>query len=120
MKRTELVRKTPLKAKAPMKRTACAMRQAPLKAVSAKRVVENRERAKMLAPRRAEQTWCAKCGRTTTELDGHELLSRGRRGSITDASNVVLICRFPCHDWITTHPTEAEAQGWALKTEVAS
>lgn len=59
--------------------------------------------------------WCARCGWSTTrieDLDAHELRSRARGGSITDPANVALLCR-TCHDYITTHPVVAAAEGWA-------
>lgn len=58
-----------------------------------------------------DQPVCIRCFRARS-TDVHELKSRGRGGSITDETNVVAICR-PCHNWITTHPAEAEAQGWS-------
>lgn len=43
-------------------------------------------------------------------LDAHEVLTRGRGGSIVDPANIILICRFH-HDFLTTHPAEAAALG---------
>jgi hypothetical protein len=42
--------------------------------------------------------------------DGHEVLSRGRGGSITDPGNGVPLCRTG-HTWVTEHPAGAEALG---------
>ena len=43
-------------------------------------------------------------------VDCHELLSRGRGGSILDESNIITCCR-ACHSWITDHPAEATKLG---------
>lgn len=59
----------------------------------------------------SDQPVCIRCFRARS-TDVHELKSRARGGSITDESNVVAICR-ACHNYITTHPAEAEAQGWS-------
>lgn len=57
-------------------------------------------------------------------VDIHELVSRGRGGSIVDEKNLLAVCRFPCHSRITTPPpanlvitggvSEAEFLGLAL------
>lgn len=106
MKRSSLTRKTPLGGGSWLRRT-------PIAAVSAKRARENRVRTVVLAPLRAEQPWCARCGRTGVGLDAHELLSRARGGSVTDRGNIVLLCREPCHRWVTENPAAAEAEGWS-------
>lgn len=74
---------------------------------------ELRIRRHVIADMFAESPWCARCGQAGAPLDGHELLSRARGGSITDRSNIVLLCR-DCHTFITTHPDVAELEGWAL------
>lgn len=43
-------------------------------------------------------------------LDAHEVLTRGRGGSIVDPANIILVCRFH-HSWIDDHPAEAAALG---------
>lgn len=48
-------------------------------------------------------------------VDVHELLSRGRGGSITDKANCCTGCRY-CHDAVTQNPTTAEARGFLLKS----
>lgn len=86
------------------------VRRTPLKPVSAKRAVENRQRRKM-----ADERWpdgppkCAvpNCHRLADDL--HEVLSRARGGSITDPTNTVPLCR-GCHTVITD--TEPE---WAYE-----
>ena len=84
-----------------------------MRQVSLKRELENRKRRRVIAELYAESPWCARCGRASLMLDGHELLSRARGGSITNPDNIVLLCR-PCHSHITTHPDVAELEGWAL------
>lgn len=45
--------------------------------------------------------------------DVHELKRRSQGGSILDRKNLITICR-PCHNWVTTHPHEAEMLGLHL------
>lgn len=40
----------------------------------------------------------------------HEVLTRARGGDPTDKSNILCLCR-QCHQWVTTHETEARALG---------
>lgn len=77
---------------------------------SPKRAKELRERKKMLRERFGPDPSCARCGKWAH--DAHEFLSRARGGSITDPDNIILLCR-PCHTWVTTHPRDAQAQGWS-------
>lgn len=86
-------------------------RHSPIKAQSVKRQREQRLRAKMLRDTFGPNPSCARCGGPAD--DAHELLSRARGGSITDPANCVPLCRAD-HSWITTHPVEAAAEGWAL------
>lgn len=48
--------------------------------------------------------------------DVHEVLSRGRGGSITDPDNCIAVCR-PCHDWIGQHPALAQELGLLASTK---
>lgn len=52
-------------------------------------------------------------GCTGHAVDVHELLSRGRGGSITARANCVTGCRH-CHEKVTQNPAEAEKRGWLL------
>lgn len=63
------------------------------------------------APRCQAQVLC----RGDQAQDVHERLSRARGGDICDPvqSHAMTICR-PCHNWVTTHPAEAEAMRLAL------
>jgi 5-methylcytosine-specific restriction endonuclease McrA len=62
--------------------------------------------AKMLA----DSPVCQRCHRASS-VDIHELKSRARGGSIIEPDNLVAVCR-GCHNWITTHPKEAQETGW--------
>lgn len=53
---------------------------------------------------------CQRCHKAQA-TDVHELKSRARGGSITDLTNLAILCR-PCHHWITTNPKAAHEQGW--------
>jgi len=55
----------------------------------------------------AELVPSVRCG---GPLDAHEVLSRGRGGSIYDAANIVSICRMH-HRWVGEHPDAANALG---------
>ncbi len=56
---------------------------------------------------------CRLCHRERA-VDAHELLMRSQGGSITDAANIVPLCR-ACHDWIHAHPRLAYMQGWLIR-----
>jgi len=58
----------------------------------------------------SERPTCQKC-MSARSHDVHEIKSRARGGSITDLKNLVCLCR-SCHNWVTSHPEEAHAQGW--------
>lgn len=87
-------------------------RKTPLRYRSAKRERLYVQRRLLVAVLLDERPICQypRCARRS--VDVHELLSRARGGSIVDRTNCVAICR-EHHDWITTHPAEAEATGWA-------
>lgn len=46
-------------------------------------------------------------------VDVHEVLTRGRGGSITDARNCLTACR-ACHTWVTDNPRPAQCLGFVL------
>lgn len=70
-----------------------------------------KERVPLVKQMLEEQPICMRC-RTNPSDDVHEIVSRARGGSITDRANLVCLCR-RCHSWVTTHPKEAEAEGWS-------
>jgi hypothetical protein len=91
-----------------------------LRRTSKKRQTENRVRKRVMLETFGRYPRCAGCG-PLAELgietgcngwadDAHEILSRARGGSITDPANVIPLGR-RCHDYVTTHPREAEAAG---------
>lgn len=92
-----------------MKRSPLA-RRTPLRAVSARRVKENRQRRKMTDALFPDRPKCSvpRCPSLADDL--HEPLTRARGGSITDPGNACPLCR-PHHDQITFAP-ESEL-GWA-------
>lgn len=49
----------------------------------------------------ADEPLCQRCQQAYA-IDVHELLPRGRGGSIVDRDNLVVLCR-DCHDQITDH-----------------
>ena len=95
----------------PLRSTKPLKRNTPVKPVSAKRAKEQRQRTRMLTEVYGTNPPCARCGGPAD--DAHELLSRARGGSIIDPTNIVPLCRAD-HRWITEHPAEAAAEGWAL------
>lgn len=58
----------------------------------------------------ADNPLCQRCW-AKPAVDVHEIVSRARGGSILDVNNLAVLCR-GCHDWITTHPADAQAEGW--------
>jgi len=72
-----------------------------------------RERRKLVAEM-LEDAVCARCEQARAS-EVHELLSRARGGSILDRDNCVALCH-DCHFWVTTHPRDAETQGWLRKS----
>lgn len=73
-----------------------------------------KERRPLVAAFLDDHPVCAKCCQARA-VDVHELKSRARGGSITDRANLAALCR-RCHEWITTHPAEAEGQGWLVRS----
>lgn len=106
MKRTPLIRRTAMVRTGRLVRTAIAP-------ISTKRVKENRVRRRNLHDAYGDNPTCfiPGCGRPA--VDGHELLSRARGGSITDPENVRPVCR-ECHTRITENPSWAEGLYFAL------
>lgn len=95
-----------------------------MRSISKKRAKVLRERKKLTdAMKREGPVMCQfyeAVGRPLAEIssmpgcgyadDLHEIRSRARGGSITDPANLVPLCR-EHHDWVTTHPLEAEKEG---------
>lgn len=93
-------------------------RGGPLKQRSDKRVAEDREREKAKVVVRQRARGGCEAAPSIAMLYGHdgcagpfdfhEVLTRARGGSITDPTNILMVCR-KHHDWITTHPEMAAA-----------
>lgn len=99
-------RKTPLTPAIPLNR------QKPLRSMSSKRAKQQRDRVKALKSIDADQQVCQRCG-VERATDAHEVRTRARGGSITDLSNIRLLCRV-CHDFLTRSPRQAEAEGFVI------
>lgn len=69
------------------------------------------QRRRFVAEQLALYPMCERCG-TRPSSDVHEVVGRGRGGSILDAQNTRCICRI-CHDYLTQNPAQAEAEGFA-------
>lgn len=140
MKRGKPLKRTPLRSRTSLKRSTVPIRsvektsrgtptsasstkgRAPLKQRSDKMArVYAEERVPLVVRLLAERPWCEACpvyaeadGKGTyvrrRSVDLHEVLSRGRGGSITDEANILCVCR-PCHDRIGHSPKQAEALG---------
>lgn len=55
---------------------------------------------------------CEKCGQARG-TEAHHRKNRSQGGK-WDVANMLLLCHL-CHAWITTHPEEARAKGWAVR-----
>lgn len=51
----------------------------------------------------------------TRAVDPHEIVPRGRGGSIVDGRNILLVCR-TCHIYITEHDVEACELGLSARS----
>ena len=118
MKRAALVRKTPMaRSSSPLETRTPLARSSTLKPQSAarERAYGGPDGRRALVKRLlAEQPRCqirVQC-QGAPAVDVHEIKSRARGGSILDASNCMTTCRC-CHGWVTEHPAEAQAKGWA-------
>lgn len=107
MKRTRLQRGKRLE------RGAELVRRTKIRKVSPKRQAANRLRRKVVDALFPERPACSRpgCGRWADDV--HEPLTRARGGSITDAANMVPLCR-DCHDEITFRPESELAWAYEL------
>lgn len=54
---------------------------------------------------------CSRCGKPADTIQH----AKGRRGDLLlDKRWWIPLCWNPCHSWVTEHPAEATAQGYAL------
>ena len=68
------------------------------------------ERRKIVAELLRDQPLCQRCA-VAYASDVHEIKTRARGGSITDPTNLAVMCR-PCHTFITQNPAQGKAEGW--------
>lgn len=111
-----LVRRTPLARRALLTNTSLTTR-IPLRSrtaiapVSAKRMVLNRKRTKVVsAMRLATDGRCARCG-STYQVFGHERLGRAHGGDILAPE--ALLCNL-CNGWCEDAPIQAAWDGWKV------
>lgn len=90
--------------------SAALARVVELKPVSAKRAAENKLRREVAHATFGRNPPCSKPGCDQPADDCHEPLTRGRGGSITDADNMVPLCR-PHHDAVHLGPDWAYEAG---------
>ena len=94
-------------------------RRTRLKPVSAKRRAQFEGRAtcrEIVLERDGHLCQARLPGCWVTATDVHEVLSRGRGGSITDPENCLALCR-PCHKFITENPMWSKDQGFAVSAQ---
>ena len=112
-----------MKERKPIARHTPLKRGEPPRKVSKKRVKENRVRTNVVKDVMRSRLVC-EAGRLIATVDNkhrcsgeahdvHEPLTRARGGSITDASNMVVVCRW-CHNWIHERPMLASSIGLLL------
>ncbi len=114
MKRSPMPQRTqPLHRVVSMRPSDDARRRGWLRAASAKRQAVNRERREVIEALLAERGPGCEArlvGCDGRAVDCHELLRRSQGGSLTDPSNLLLLCR-SCHSWATEHPADAVTAG---------
>lgn len=98
LKRSPLIRKTPLHSIARIKPRSAKRRS------EADAYAELR--ARLVLHPSAE---CAIC--TGRPRDLHHRREMGMGGAFTNPANVMPVCRTPCHEWIHSHPQEARRLG---------
>ena len=98
-----LVRKTSLKGSGYIKSRSKKMKEL--------YVERNRLREEMFE----NNPFCERCG-VIPAVDMHELLSRGRGGSIVDKENIALLCR-GCHSYVTENVLFGEDRRFILSSK---
>jgi hypothetical protein len=107
LKRVEIKRKTPLRNKTSIRRGS-----KPLKARSAKKVREVRERTVLKQQKRNEDETCRRC-RVAEGVLLHEPLRRSQGGDPTSDADTVLLC-WQCHEEIHHDVALAHEDGWLI------
>lgn len=95
------------------------MKRSKLNPVSKKRMTLNRERRQFVSEVLKFRLMCEARirGCTMTPTDVHEILTRGRGGSIIEPDNVLALCR-SCHHFITIEPAWAKQNGFIVSWSV--
>ncbi len=104
-----------------MKRSDKPMKRSAVKPMSSKRHAENRERRKVMAeafgPRETWQCYVSQSsfagglmGPCYGPLNGHEIVKRSQGGSITDPSNILILCDRH-NEWVENFPVDAHRLG---------
>lgn len=111
MKRTELLRRTPLaRGTKPLRNRTELARGGPLNPVSAKRAKDNAVRTKVVNGLRLAQLGrCPRCRRGDSPIYGHELRRRSQGGSIVNPQ--VAVCN-ACNSAIAQSPRVSTWNGW--------
>ena len=94
-----------------LNRTKTLLRRSPLRRRSRKMERTYRKlRVPLVRRFMRDHPLCQRClmARST---DPHELIPRGRGGSIIDEENLAALC-WECHRWIHDHPLQAEDEDW--------
>lgn len=106
---------------APLRRTGLPwshkplQRLQPISKVSAKRRVDNAHRAVVVsAMRKATMGRCARCGRDTEPIHGHERVGRAQGGDILQPD--CLLCTV-CNGWCEDEPRLAAWTGWKVSSK---
>lgn len=110
----KLMKRTPLKSRSQL-RSSSVLRSSPLRKRSAKTTAIYKARRPLVERLLTERPVCEFPGCSRGSVDVHEVLSRGRGGSILDEGNLRCLCR-ECHIWVTDHPREAEEIGLLEKS----
>ena len=93
--------------------TMGSVKRSPLRPVSDGKLREMRTRSRIRNALMADGLWRCEAGWLDAchgPLDMHERQSRGRGGSPTDRSNIVVVCR-KHHDWAHANPEAAVVAG---------
>jgi hypothetical protein len=92
-----------------MKRSAL-VRRTPLRLKSKKRQQQDVLRRKLVAHLLETYPWCVRCF-VERAVDCHELKRRSQGGDPLDPTGIATLCR-TCHTWVTEHPLSAHEEGW--------
>jgi len=102
------MKRSPLKRKTRLKRSAKPLKRTPLSPVSKKQQKRLQDYSVVRKAYLEEHPVCEACGqREATEIHHKE----GRGSKTADPTTFMSICR-RCHNWIHAHPNRAREEGW--------